>query len=60
MTSFKNEKSQIDNLMISELETMKPVDFVDFSKNNNAIKKVREVRNKIKEAETSMKDLEKL
>lgn len=60
LKQFQGEKSLHDQFLLNELEALKPIDFLDFAKNHQAVKKVRDLRTKIQESERGMKDLEKL
>ena len=47
-------KSFLEN----ELDTIKPIDASDFSKNFDHLKRIRDFKIKLKESETSIKDIE--
>ena len=60
LAKFTEDKGLHQSFLLNELENAKPIDFLDFSKNHEAVKKVRELRKKIQESEQSISELEKV
>lgn len=60
LAKFSHDKGLHQSFLLNELESVKPIDFLDFSKNHEAVRKVRELRKMIQESDQKISELEKV
>jgi len=60
LKQYDREKVLHQSFLEDELENIKPIDLNDFSKNHDHIKRIRDFKNKLKESESCVKDIESI
>jgi|APSaa5957512535_1039671.scaffolds.fasta_scaffold75695_3 hypothetical protein len=58
LKAFEKDKADLSKYVSTELNTYKPLDYEDFTKNHEIVKKLRNFKIKIEDTEKKLKEIE--